>query len=269
MKLKTLEVRHLSLGYGQLTVPVISGMDLNIPPGKITALIGPNGCGKSTLLKGLARILKPLNGAAYLNGAAIHQLPTMEVARELGVLSQGPSTPEGLTVLEIVSLGRYPYHRGWSQSSEEDRQAVEEAIEIAGLQELAYRPMDTLSGGQRQRAWIAMALAQRTSILLLDEPTTFLDVAHQLEVLDLLWNLNREENRTIVMVLHDLNQASRYADHLVMLKGGKVFIEGSPAEVVCEENIQAVFGVACRVIIDPEIGSPFFIPLSSKERLAS
>ncbi len=254
-----LRAERLTLSYD--TVPVISGLSLTLPRGKITALVGPNGSGKSTLLRGFARLLKPKGGAVYLDGQSILRLPTREVAKELGLLPQGPVAPAGLTVEDLAARGRYPHQSWLRQWSRADEEAVERALLATAMAELRDRPVDELSGGQRQRAWIAMALAQETEIMLLDEPTTFLDLAHQVEVLDLLQELNRNEGRTIVLVLHDLNQACRYADHLIALRGGRISAEGPPGEVVTEELVRAVFGLDCRVIEDPVSGTPLCIPL--------
>jgi len=255
-----LTTRKLTLTYDK--TPIINHLDLAIPSGKITALVGANGCGKSTLLRALARLLKPESGVVYLDSSSIFQLSTKEVAKRLGILPQGPVAPEGLTVRELVAQGRYP-HQGWFQQwSLEDEQFMKHALATTGLVDLADRLLDTLSGGQRQRAWIAMTLAQNTDILLLDEPTTFLDLAHQIEVLDLLYDLNKAQGRTIVMVLHDLNQACRYADCLVAIRDGKVVAQGLPAEVMTEEMVQLVFGLASRIIEDPVAGTPMCIPLS-------
>lgn len=256
--------RHLSLGYEGK--PVITNLDLEIPAARITALVGPNGCGKSTLLRGLGRLLKPTAGTVYLDGAAIAQRTTQEIAKLLGILPQGPVAPEGLTVRDLVAMGRYPYQRWWQQWSHQDERMTQGALLMTSLQKLAERPVDTLSGGQRQRAWIAMTLAQDTQILLLDEPTTFLDLAHQVEILELLWELNRDQGRTVVMVLHDLNQACRYADHVVMLREGVVFAQGEPTEVMTEDIVQQVFDLECRIVADPVAGTPMCIPLSFHAR---
>ncbi|AVH71300.1 iron-enterobactin ABC transporter ATP-binding protein [Nostoc sp. 'Lobaria pulmonaria (5183) cyanobiont'] len=255
-----LETQHLSLAYDGK--PIISGLNLLIPTGQITALVGPNGCGKSTLLRGLARLLKPHIGTVYLNGADIFRQSTTKVAQQLGILPQGPVAPEGLTVRDLVAQGRYPYQKSWLQSwTTEDERQVRKALTTTDLNELADRAVDTLSGGQKQRAWIAMTLAQDTQILLLDEPTTFLDLAHQVEVLELLWDLNQLEERTIVMVLHDLNQACRYAHQLIALRDGAVMAYGTPADVMTEEMVQEVFGLACRIVPDPVMGTPWCVPL--------
>lgn len=256
----TLESRRLTLGYGRETV--LEELDLVIPESRITVLVGRNGCGKSTLLRALARLLAPRGGAVLLDGRAIARMPTREVARRLAVLPQSPQAPEGLTVLELVKQGRYPHQNWLRQWSEEDERAVRQALEWTGLTPWADHPVDALSGGQRQRAWIAMALAQETPILLLDEPTTYLDLAHQIEILDLLATLNAREGRTIVMVLHDLNLACRYAHHLVVIHGGAVHAQGAPGDVISEELLRDVFGIECRVIPDPVYGTPLCVPRS-------
>jgi iron complex transport system ATP-binding protein len=231
----------------------------------MTALVGPNGCGKSTLLRGLSRLLKPKSGAVYLDGKAIVSLNAKEVAKQIGILPQGPTAPEGLTVYELVAQGRYP-HQGWfEQWSESDTSVIQEALAMTNLIDLADRPLDTLSGGQRQRAWIAMALAQDTEIFLLDEPTTYLDMAYQLEVLDLLHDLH-EQGRTVVMVLHDLNQACRYADHLIALRDGHIVAQGAPAEIMTEAMVAKVFGLSCHIAVDPISGSPLCVPVGRKHR---
>ncbi|NEQ82405.1 MAG: ABC transporter ATP-binding protein [Moorea sp. SIO2I5] len=258
----TLTTRKLTLGYDQALI--IKQLDLAIPTGKITALVGPNGCGKSTLLKGLGRIIKPRKGVVYLDGKSITEQSTKAIARQLGLLPQGPVAPEGLTVRELVAQGRYPYQSWLQQWSEADEKAVEQALTITDMTDLGDRPLDNLSGGQRQRAWIAMTLAQDTDILLLDEPTTFLDLAHQIEVLDLLYNLNQRENRTIVMVLHELNQACRYGDHLIVMKAGQVYAQGKPHQVMTETLVQDVFSLDCRIINDPVAGTPLCIPIGCK-----
>ncbi|TCJ13061.1 ABC transporter ATP-binding protein [Rubrobacter taiwanensis] len=254
----TLKTEDLSLSYDGERV--IRELSLEIPPGRITAIVGPNGCGKSTLLKGMARLLKPKGGSVYLDGEAIAKMPTKEVAKRLGILSQGPVAPEGLTVRELVAQGRYPHQSWFQQWSREDERISARALKITGMTAFADRPLDTLSGGQRQRAWIAMALAQDTEILLLDEPTTFLDMAHQLEVLHLLERLNAEEDRTILMVVHDLNHAARYAHHIVAIAAGRVFTSGSPAAVVTPDVLREVFNVEADIVPDPRTGAPLCIP---------
>lgn len=253
-----LHTESLSLAYDAALI--IRELSVAIPAGQITALIGPNGCGKSTLLRGLARLLAPRRGAAYLDGRAIHKLPTRELARRMGILPQSPVAPEGLTVRELVAQGRYPHQVWFQQWSAADEDAVGRALSITGVTDLAGRPVDALSGGQRQRAWIAMTLAQETPIILLDEPTTFLDLAHQIEVLQLLEYLNRVEERTIVMVVHDLNHATRHAQHLIALRDGCVAAAGRPAEVVTPALLRRVFGVEAEVVADPRSGVPLCIP---------
>ena len=254
----------LSLGYGSHSI--VGNLNLAIAAGRITALVGPNGCGKSTLLKGLARLLKPWSGTVYLDGVAIAKHSTKDIAKRLGMLPQSPVAPEGLTVRELVAQGRYP-HQGWFQQwSREDEQFTEQALAITGITELGDRPLDSLSGGQRQRAWIAMALAQNTDILLLDEPTTFLDLAHQIEILDLLYDLNQTQGRTIVMVLHDLNQACRYADDLVVMRQGQIYTQGSPDVVMTETMVSEVFGIASQIVSDPMTGTPMCVPVSRRSR---
>lgn len=255
-----LAAHQLTLAYDGAVI--VRGLDLAIPRQQITTLVGPNGCGKSTLLRGLARLLRPQGGAVYLEGRAIAQLSAKALAKRLGILPQSPAAPEGLTVRELVAQGRYP-HQSWLQQwSAEDEDKVEAAIATTHLQDFANRPLDTLSGGQRQRAWIAMALAQDTEILLLDEPTTYLDLAHQIEVLDLLYDLNHQAQRTIVMVLHDLNLAGRYSHHLVALRQGSVIAQGSPSDVITEAVVKQVFDLDSRVIRDPLTGTPLCVPIS-------
>lgn len=257
-----LTTRKLTLAYDRATI--IKELNVEIPAHQITALVGPNGCGKSTLLKGLARLLKPQSGMVYLDGVAITKLSTKAVAKQLGMLPQSPNAPEGLTVRELVAQGRYPHQSWFQQWSKEDEQFTEQALAITGMLELADRPLDNLSGGQRQRAWIAMALAQNTEILLLDEPTTFLDLAHQIEVLDLLYDLNQTQGRTIIMVLHDLNQACRYANYLVVMRQGYIYAQGAPAEVMTEGMVREVFGLESRIVPDPVAGTPMCIPISQR-----
>ncbi|RJS47057.1 ABC transporter ATP-binding protein [Nocardioides cavernaquae] len=249
----------LSLGYADR--PVVHDLDLAVPDGKVTVIVGANGCGKSTLLRGLARLLKPSTGAVLLDGRSIHEQPSKEVARRLGLLPQNPVAPEGLTVVDLVGRGRHPHHGPFRRWSAEDDAAVARALEMTDTLDLARRPVDELSGGQRQRVWIAMALAQETDLLLLDEPTTYLDVAHQVEVLDLLVDLNAARGATVVMVLHDLNLAGRYADHLVALREGRVVASGTPSEVVTPELVRDVFGLESQVIVDPVSHTPLVVPL--------
>ncbi|MFF7709605.1 ATP-binding cassette domain-containing protein [Pseudomonas sp. NPDC007930] len=256
--------RALTLAYAGRTI--IQGLDLALPRGQVSVLIGSNGCGKSTLLKAFARLIAPAAGSVLLNGADIHRQSTAQVARELAILTQMPLAPEGISVRELVSLGRYPYQSWRQQWSAEDEAQVARALARTDLLGLAERPVDQLSGGQRQRAWIAMALAQHTEVLLLDEPTTYLDLAHQIDVLDLLRELNRNEGKTVIMVLHDLNLACRYADHLVAVHGRSVVAQGAPAAIMSEALVQQVFGLDCRIIPDPYFHTPLCIPFSKGQR---
>lgn len=253
-----LRANELSLAYDSRLI--VEGLDLTIEIGTITALVGPNGCGKSTLLRGLARLLKPRGGSVCLNSRSIHTMSTKDLAREMGILPQSPRAPEGLTVFELVAQGRYPHQRFFNQWSTKDEAVTREALAFTSMSDLADRPLDTLSGGQRQRAWIAMTLAQETAILMLDEPTTFLDLAYQVEVLDLLHDLNRH-GRTIVMVLHDLNQACRYAHQIVAMKEGAIVAQGAPHEVITAATVASVFGLAAQVITDPVTGTPMVVPI--------
>jgi iron complex transport system ATP-binding protein len=253
-----LHAENLALAYDNRVI--IAELHIAIPAGKITALVGPNGCGKSTLLRGLARLLPARRGHVYLDGQAIQSKSTKQLAKQLGILPQSPSAPEGLTVRELVAQGRYPHQSWFQQWSKQDEAITVQALTTTNLLDLADRPLDTLSGGQRQRAWIAMALAQETEILLLDEPTTYLDLAYQLEVLELLHNLN-EAGRTIVMVLHDLNQACRYAHNLVAMREGKIWAQGDPRRVMTEQMVADVFGVHAHIVADPITGTPMCIPV--------
>ncbi|WP_435109683.1 ABC transporter ATP-binding protein [Nocardiopsis synnemataformans] len=255
----SLLVEDLTLGYKDRVV--IESLDLTIPPGRITAIVGANACGKSTLLRSMSRLLAPRVGHVLLDGKEVHRLPSKELARTLGLLPQSPIAPEGITVSDLVGRGRHPHQRMLSRWSREDDEAVAEALEATQTVDLADRPVDELSGGQRQRVWIAMALAQRTDLLLLDEPTTFLDVSHQVEVLDLLTDLNRSLGTTIVLVLHDLNLAARYADHLIALASGRLHAAGTPERVLTPETVHAVFGLRSEVITDPTSGRPLMLPL--------
>ncbi|TSD63151.1 ABC transporter ATP-binding protein [Aeromicrobium piscarium] len=255
----TLHTEQLSLGYGDRVV--VDSLDLTIPTGRITTIVGANACGKSTLLRAMARLLAPRNGRVVLDGKDLHRLPTKEVARTLGLLPQSPIAPEGIAVADLVGRGRHPHQKVFARWSREDEAAVLSALEATGTTELADRSVDELSGGQRQRVWIAMALAQQTDLLLLDEPTTFLDVTHQIEVLDLLTDLNRQRGTTIVMVLHDLNLAARYADHLIAVAGGALHAAGSPADVLTAATVREVFGLESEVVADPTSGKPMMLPI--------
>ncbi|MFC0215816.1 ABC transporter ATP-binding protein [Paenibacillus chartarius] len=262
-----LAAQALSLGYGDSAI--IDNLDLQIPRGQISVLIGSNGCGKSTLLRSFARLLKPAQGSVLLNGRSIAQMSTKEVAKQMAVLPQGPTLPEGLTVLQLVRLGRYPYQTLFQQWSEEDERKVMQALRVTDLEEFKERPVDSLSGGQRQRAWIAMTLAQDTEVLLLDEPTTYLDMAHQVEILDLLFELNQREQRTIVMVLHDLNLACRYAHHMIAVHNKGVHSQGLPEEIVTKTMIREVFGMECEIGTDLLFGTPVCIPHGKGRVIAS
>ncbi|MEV7087642.1 ABC transporter ATP-binding protein [Streptomyces sp. NPDC093085] len=253
-----LTAEALTLGYEDRTV--VDGLDLAVPDGRVTVIVGPNACGKSTTLRALGRLLRPKGGSVLLDGTELARIPTRRIARSIGLLPQSPAAPEAITVADLVARGRQPHQRWWQQWSDEDERAVTAAMARTDVTALADRPVDELSGGQRQRVWIAMALAQETELLLLDEPTTFLDIAHQVEVLDLVRRLNHERGRTVVIVLHDLNQAARYADHLVAMKAGRVVAEGAPGEVVTEELVREVFGLESVVIPDPVTGSPLVVP---------
>jgi iron-siderophore transport system ATP-binding protein len=254
-----LHAEDLTLSYDQRTVA--TGLGVAIPDHSFTVIVGPNACGKSTLLKALARMLKPQAGQVYLDGAAIASYRSREVARRLGLLPQSSTAPGGITAGDLVARGRYPHQRLLKQWSAEDEAAVAEAMRQTGVRELADRPVDDLSGGQRQRVWLSMVLAQQTSILLLDEPTTYLDIAHQVEVLDLCAGLHVRKGHTIVAVLHDLNQACRYASHLIVMRaGGTIAAEGDPASVMTAELVEDVFGLPCRIIDDPETGTPLMVP---------
>ena len=257
----------LSAGYGDSLI--LDGLDLVVPPGRITAIVGANACGKSTLLRAMSRLLPPRSGHVLLDGKSVHRMPSRELARTLGLLPQSPIAPEGITVVDLVSRGRHPHQGLFARWTQEDDEAVAAALSATRTAELAERPVDELSGGQRQRVWIAMALAQRTDILLLDEPTTFLDIAHQIEVLDLLTDLNHESGMTIVMVLHDLNLAARYADNLVAMAAGRLHISGSPEEVLTEDTVRHVFGLECRIVTDPTSGRPTMLPIGRHRMVAS
>ncbi|WP_409238956.1 ABC transporter ATP-binding protein [Streptomyces sp. PA5.6] len=253
-----LAARGVSVGYGSRTV--IDDLDVSIPPGVITTIIGPNGCGKSTLLRTLTRLLKPVSGSVVLDGQDIVKLKTRDVAKKLGLLPQTPVAPEGLTVADLVARGRHPHQSWLRQWSSDDAGVVERALAMTGVSDLADRPVDSLSGGQRQRVWISMTLAQGTDLLLLDEPTTYLDLAHAIDVLDLVDDLH-ESGRTVVMVLHDLNLATRYSDHLVVMKAGAILAQGHPRDVITAELLQEAFGLRARVVDDPVGDRPLIVPI--------
>ncbi|PWI42757.1 ABC transporter ATP-binding protein [Streptomyces sp. ICBB 8177] len=253
-----LSAREVTLRYGDRVIS--EALSVSIPDRSFTVIVGPNACGKSTLLRAFARLLKPSRGAVHLDGEVITSLPARLVARRLGLLPQSSTAPEGITVADLVARGRYPHQRLLRQWSERDERVVAESMAATGVAGLAGRYVDELSGGQRQRVWLATALAQETPLLLLDEPTTFLDIAHQVEVLDLCARLHREQERTLVAVLHDLNQAARYATHLIAMRAGEVVAEGAPGDVVTAELVERVFDLPCRVIEDPETGTPLVVP---------
>ncbi|MFN7249964.1 MAG: ABC transporter ATP-binding protein [Anaerobacillus sp.] len=252
-----LSTEQLGISYGDLDI--VKGLNLEIPEGKVTTIIGPNGCGKSTILKTMSRILEAKTGAVYLDGKAIHKTPTKEIAKKMAILPQTPTAPSGLTVSELVSYGRFPHQRGFGRLTDEDREIVSWAIEVTGMEQFYDRPIEALSGGQRQRVWIAMALAQETDLLLLDEPTTYLDLAHQLEVLQLLEKLNKQQKRTIVMVIHDLNHAARFAHHMVAINNGIIIKEGTANQVMTSSVLKDVFNIDAEIVADPRTGKPVCI----------
>jgi iron complex transport system ATP-binding protein len=254
-----LAAEHVRLAYDDHVV--VHDLDLELTEGSFTAIVGPNGCGKSTLLRALGRLMRPTGGQVLLDGRAIARTPTREVAKVLGLLPQSPIAPEGLTVADLVARGRHP-HQSWvRQWSRDDEAVVAEALEWTDMAELAGRPVDELSGGQRQRAWISMALAQGTDLLLLDEPTTYLDLAHQIDVLELVGRLHTERGRTVAVVLHDLNLAARYAERLVAMKDGVLVASGTPAEVLTEQLLADVFDLEARIVPDPVTGTPMVVPV--------
>nr|WP_307842486.1 ABC transporter ATP-binding protein [Salinibacterium sp. NG253] len=257
-----LRADNVTLNYGGRDI--VSNVSVTIPDGTVTVIVGANACGKSTLLRGLSRLLRPASGHVMLDGRDIHSMASKEVAQVVGILPQSPIAPEGITVRDLVARGRYP-HQGWFQQwSAADEAAVEHALEATDTAQLASRRLEELSGGQRQRVWIAMALSQDPDILLLDEPTTFLDVRHQLDALDVLATLNRERGTTIVMVLHELNLAARYADHMILMGEGQIIAEGTPAKVVTAERMREAFGLEAQIMADPVSGSPMVIPLGRR-----
>ncbi|MEU8776024.1 ABC transporter ATP-binding protein [Streptomyces sp. NPDC048606] len=265
-RVQRLSAENVTLGYDQRVIA--EGLSVEIPDNSFTVIVGPNACGKSTLLRALSRMLKPSVGRVLLDGQSIGSMPAKKVAKTLGLLPQSSIAPDGITVADLVSRGRYPHQGLLRQWSAEDERIVVESMTSTGVAELADRAVDELSGGQRQRVWIAMALAQQTPLLLLDEPTTYLDIQHQLDVLDLCAELHENQGRTLVAVLHDLNQAARYATHLIAMRGGVVVAEGPPAEVVTSELVEEVFGVRCRIIDDPETGTPLVVPAARQARTA-
>ncbi|MFJ4921401.1 ABC transporter ATP-binding protein [Streptomyces sp. NPDC088725] len=264
--MQRLTAESVTLGYDQRIIT--RDLSVEIPDHSFTVIVGPNACGKSTLLRALSRMLRPARGSVLLDGAPIHSMPAKKVARTLGLLPQSSIAPDGITVADLVARGRYPHQGLLHQWSREDERVVEESMASTGVGELADRYVDELSGGQRQRVWIAMALAQQTPLLLLDEPTTFLDIQHQIDVLDLCADLHETQGRTLVAVLHDLNHAARYATHLIAMREGRIVAEGPPAEVVTAALVERVFGLRCRVIEDPETGTPLVVPAGRRSRQA-
>ncbi|MGC9499203.1 ABC transporter ATP-binding protein [Streptomyces sp. WG7] len=259
-----LTAENVTLAYDQRVIA--EKLSVEIPDNSFTVIVGPNACGKSTLLRALSRMLKPTQGRVLLDGSVIQSMPAKQVARTLGLLPQSSIAPDGITVGDLVGRGRYPHQGILRQWSTEDERVVQESMAQTGISELADRYVDELSGGQRQRVWIAMALAQQTPLLLLDEPTTYLDIQHQIDVLDLCAELHEEQGRTLVAVLHDLNHAARYATHLIALRGGEVIAEGAPKDIVTAELVERVFGLGCQVIDDPETGTPLVVPAARKAR---
>ncbi|MFF0145574.1 iron complex transport system ATP-binding protein [Amycolatopsis sulphurea] len=257
-----LHAEELTLAYDGRTVA--ESLGVVIPDKSFTVIVGPNACGKTTLLRALSRMLKPRKGSVFLDGEVISSYGAKEVARRLGLLPQSSVAPDGITVADLVSRGRYPHQKLLRQWSREDAAVVTESMRATGVADLAERLVDELSGGQRQRVWMAMALAQQTELLLLDEPTTYLDIAHQMDILDLCADLHANQGRTLVAVLHDLNHAARYATHLIAMRDGEVLATGTPAEVVTEENVARIFELPCRVMDCPETGTPLVIPKADR-----
>ncbi len=258
---QSLRSNHVTLSYG--TASVVSDLSVDIRDGEITTIIGPNGCGKSTLLRALARLMRPAGGSVILDGQEIHRLPTRDVAKRLGLMQQQPAPPGGITVEDLVRRGRYPHQSFLQPPSKRDSEIVHDALELTGMTDLRLRPVDQLSGGQRQRAWMAMAIAQETPLLLLDEPTTFLDIRHQMEIIELVQRLNTDANRTIVMVLHDINEAARSSHRIVAMRDGHIIREGAPDEVLDTDLLSDLYGVECDIFRQPVTGLPFCLPRSS------
>ena len=253
---------QLTLAYGKKIIA--ESLNVTIPDGHFTAIIGPNGCGKSTLLRTLSRLMTPASGHVYLDGEQIQRYASKDVARRIGLLAQNATTPGDITVQELVARGRYPHQPMFTRWRKEDDEAVNQAMRATGITDLAQQSVDTLSGGQRQRAWIAMVLAQETAIMLLDEPTTWLDISHQIDLLELLSELNRTQGYTLAAVLHDLNQACRYATHLIALRDGEIVAQGAPKEIVTPDLIAQIYGMRCMIIDDPVAGTPLVVPLGKR-----
>lgn len=253
----SIETKNINISYGN--VDIVENLNLEISKGKITTIIGANGCGKSTILKTIARILTAKSGEIYINSKNIKKQSTKEIAKNMAVLPQSPQAPNGLTVEELIAYGRFPHKSGFRSDKKEDKEIVDWALKATGIYEFKNRKIEDLSGGQRQRAWIAMALAQKTDILLLDEPTTYLDLAHQLEVLEVLDELNKKYNTTIVMVIHELNNAARFAHHMIGIKKGKICCEGTPKEVMTKENLRELFNIDSEIVEDPRTKKPVCI----------
>ncbi len=255
--MKSIETKNLDIAYDDTLI--VKELNMQIPEGKITSIIGANGCGKSTILKAVGRILKPKKGVVHLSGQDISKLPTKEIAKKMAILPQTPTAPSGLTVGELVAYGRFPHQKGFGNLTEEDKRIVKWALTATKLSEFERKEVDALSGGQRQRVWIAMALAQQTDLILLDEPTTYLDLAHQLEVLKLLYELNRNQKCTIVMVLHDLNLAARFSDYIIAIQKGDIIKHGAPEEVMTPEVLRKTFNINADVVIEPKSNRPVCI----------
>lgn len=255
--MNSITTQSLAIAYEDALI--VKNLDMQIPHKKITSIIGPNGCGKSTVLKAVGRILKPKKGLVYLSGEDINTLSTKDIAKKMAILPQTPTAPSGLTISELVAYGRFPHQKGFGKLSAEDREIVSWAIKVTNLSDMEHREVDTLSGGQRQRVWIAMALAQQTDLILLDEPTTYLDLSHQLEVLNLLYNLNKNQGCTIAMVLHDLNLAARFSDYMIAIRSGDIISHGTPNEVMTKDVLKETFHIDAEIAHDPRTGRPICI----------